>query len=561
MGIILLESDFSILFVIELSSVNQPAPYKLCTIWSNNEGSLILWFVLQIIIYFIFINALINKLILLLKIHFFNTIYFGLFILSFFSLLLLLLFINFNFFLDFNALEGKELNFILQDINIVIHPPFIYISYVFYSVIFVVCLVVFISKCKFYIIYIVRFLNLLGWFILSFSILLGSRWAYTELGWGGFWYWDPVEIISFIPWLLTLAFIHNLLMNFKLRIIHLNTLFLGINIYLFIVLGTVLVRSGLLQSVHSFVISSSSFVSFFAFLTLLIFNVLLILFSKYMCLYFTNNRSFNNYPNYTYYMFLLLVSYFFYLLLILFLPILINNNLSFSFDFFNKTLLLFLGPFIILFIIFLLNSKKLIFSFFGIITFFIFYKQLFSYEFFFSYHFFINILIVSLILIIQRKFYFIIYHIGFFFIVLSLLLINIYTEELILNFNLGDSLLFNNNVIIFRDLNQLWSINYFCTYANFLIIDCYDLLDLNSSCNILFSEKRFYLYQSLLNSKSVIYSNILNDFYVLLGDGNFKDGWYLRILFIPFISWFWFNNLLLLLGGFIALYRLMQNIK
>jgi cytochrome c-type biogenesis protein CcmF len=562
-GIILLYSDFSIVFVAELSSINQPVFYKLSAFWSNNEGSLLVWYILQVGIYFIFINYIINKSLVLLKTCLFNNIYFTLLFLSFFSLLLSSLLLNFGFFLEFNVLEGKELNFILQDINIIIHPPLIYTSYVCYSVVFSICLVILISKHQFYVIYIVRFLNLLSWSILTFSILLGSRWAYTELGWGGFWFWDPVEIISLLPWLLGLAFIHNLLINLRFRTIYLETLIFGTCIYIFVILGTILVRSGLLQSVHSFVISSNLLVVFIFFFGLFIIILFVTLFKKYR--YFTQIMQFNSRFDFVYYIYLIVTLYFFYLMLMLFFPILskcyVNDIILFSYNFFNEVMIIFLGPFVIVFLMFSLKSQKLIFFFFGIIIFFI-CKPIFYSNFFLNYHFFLCLSICCLILLIINKFSFIIYHMGFFFAIFSLLLIIIYSEELVVNFLVGHSLLINNNFIIFRDLNQLWASNYLSTYANLLVINCNtNIISYDNINNILFSEKRFYFYQSLMNNKSIIYSNIFQDFYILLGDGNFGNGWYVRILSIPFISWFWFGGIIIMFGTIFSLLRCSLNIK
>ncbi|BBU60048.1 cytochrome C-type biogenesis protein CcmF (mitochondrion) [Cyanidioschyzon merolae] len=560
-GIILLLSDFSILFVVELSSVNQPSLYKLITLWSNNEGSLFLGYFLQFIIYFTFINYFINKLTLIVKLTFFYNVYFILFNISFLSLTLLLIFLRFDFFFNFTVLEGNELNFLLQDINILIHPPLIYISYASYSIIFSISFTILIIKCKFYVLYILRFLNLIGWFIASFSILLGSRWAYTELGWGGFWFWDSVEIISLLPWLLSLALLHSLLLNLKFCIIRLDSLFLGMAIYFVIIIGIILVRSGLLQSVHTFVNSPNFLIIFLYFFLVFIFILIVILLKKYT--YFTSIFDLNNHYNFVYYIFLLVILYFLYLLFVLYFPFLIkcynDNALLFSFGFFNKILLLFIGILLTLIIIFLINSWKLIFIFLGIII--IVVISGFP-EIFLALYFFIYLLLFTLILIIKQKFSFIVYHFNFFFIMLSLLLITIYGEEFILNFSIGKTLLLNDNfIIIFRDLNHIWSTNYLSTYGNFLITDFHNPMCYENIQNVLFSEKRFYLYQSLINTKSIIYTNLMSDVYILLGDGNFENGWYSRILFMPFISWFWLGGIFLLVSIIFSLFRCIKNFQ
>lgn len=219
LGINLLLSDFSLALSFELSHSFQPFLYKLSSFWSNNEGSFFLWsFLLIFINYFsgflrykIDFN-LINKFVVIVSIKLQA-------LLTILTMILLLFSSNPFLILRFLAYEGCELNPVLQDFNLVIHPPLVYIGYILFIPVFsgmsslVFCKNDHKSHVISEILNFVKFFNLLGCLFLTVGILLGSRWAYYELGWGGFWYWDAVENISLLPWFLSVSFLHGVLIS------------------------------------------------------------------------------------------------------------------------------------------------------------------------------------------------------------------------------------------------------------------------------------------------------------------------------------------------------------
>ena len=151
------------------------------------------------------------------------------------------------------ALEGRDLNPILQDIGLAIHPPLLYVGYVGFSLTFSFAVAAMISGridpawARY-----VRPWALLAWVFLTAGIAMGSYWAYYELGWGGWWFWDPVENASFMPWLAGTALIHSALVMEKRDALKIWTILLALLTFSLSLLGTFIVRSGVLTSVHSF---------------------------------------------------------------------------------------------------------------------------------------------------------------------------------------------------------------------------------------------------------------------------------------------------------------------
>src|SRR5690606_11193651 len=149
--------------------------------------------------------------------------------------------------------EGQDLNPILQDIGLAVHPPLLYLGYVGFSITFAFAVAALISGridaawARW-----VRPWALLSWLFLTLGIAMGSYWAYYELGWGGWWFWDPVENASFMPWLAGTALLHSALVMEKRNALRIWTVFLAIITFSLSLLGTFLVRSGILTSVHTF---------------------------------------------------------------------------------------------------------------------------------------------------------------------------------------------------------------------------------------------------------------------------------------------------------------------
>jgi len=245
-------SDFSNFNVFENSHSNKPLLYKIAGSWGNHEGSMLLWISIMTLYGFVFsleknISIEFKRLAL-----FFQTFLFTIFC-------CFIIFTSNPFLVNaIDVKEGLGLNPILQDPALAIHPPMLYAGYVGYSIVFSFAIAGIIQKKidKNWII-LTRKWSLLSWTFLTAGIALGSYWAYYELGWGGWWFWDPVENISLMPWITGLALTHSLLMYKGGYLLQKWIVFLSILCFSLSVFGTFLVRSGILTSVHSFASDSS----------------------------------------------------------------------------------------------------------------------------------------------------------------------------------------------------------------------------------------------------------------------------------------------------------------
>ncbi len=241
-------SDFSVVNVWQNSHSLQPLLYKFTSVWGNHEGSLLLW-VLILSLFASLVAIFGRNLPPELKA---NVLGVQAWILFAFLLFILLTSNPFERMPD-APLEGKDLNPILQDIGLAIHPPFLYLGYVGFSITFSFAMAALISGridaawARW-----VRPWALVAWIFLTAGIAMGSYWAYYELGWGGWWFWDPVENASFMPWLAGTALLHSALVMEKREALKIWTILLAIVTFSMSLLGAFLVRSGVLTSVHAF---------------------------------------------------------------------------------------------------------------------------------------------------------------------------------------------------------------------------------------------------------------------------------------------------------------------
>ena len=241
-------SDFSLLLAVNNSHSLKPLIYKISGVWGNHEGSMVLW--ISILVTFgamvaAFGRRLPNDLLTLVLAT---------------QSLLTAAFAGFTIFtsnpflrISPAPLEGNDLNPVLQDIGLAIHPPLLYAGYVGFSICFSFAIAALISGridqawARW-----VRPWTMLSWVFLTLGIAMGSYWAYYELGWGGWWFWDPVENASFMPWLSGTALLHSALVMEKRNALKIWTVFLSIITFSLSLLGTFMVRSGILTSVHTF---------------------------------------------------------------------------------------------------------------------------------------------------------------------------------------------------------------------------------------------------------------------------------------------------------------------
>src|SRR6202140_5619434 len=261
-----INNDFSVLNVFTNSNSQLPLQYRLAATWGSHEGSLLLWtFMLTIwmVAVTLFSNHLPNEMV--------ARVLSVMAIISVGFLLFMLLTSNpFQRPLPVPP-DGRDLNPLLQDPAMVVHPPMLYMGYVGMSVAFAFAISALIggrldatwARWS-------RPWTTIAWMFLTCGIALGSFWAYYELGWGGWWFWDPVENASFMPWLMGTALVHSLAVTDKRGLFKSWTLLLAILAFSMSMLGTFLVRSGVLVSVHSFAADPSRGIFILAFLIIMI---------------------------------------------------------------------------------------------------------------------------------------------------------------------------------------------------------------------------------------------------------------------------------------------------
>ena len=340
-------SDFSNETVYNNSHTTKPLFYKISGTWGNHEGSLLLC--LLVLILFIFIFLLTSKKEPK-KYQIFTILFQQIIIIGFF-LFLLIVSNPFNYLFPI-PVEGLGLNPILQDPILAIHPPILYLGYIGSSIIFSSSLAAITQN----------YVNnkwaknlknwvIISWVFLTIGIMLGSIWAYYELGWGGFWFWDPVENISLMPWLCLTALIHSVKVLEKRSLLASWTLVLSIATFTLSMCGTFLVRSGILNSVHTFANDPKRGIFILIFLFLLILGSLFIFFVFYKPekkeqknFLFSKETSIllNNW----------FMMYFLSVILVgtiypIFLEVITNEKISVGPPFYNKLLIPFLIPFLI----------------------------------------------------------------------------------------------------------------------------------------------------------------------------------------------------------------------
>ncbi|WP_198781203.1 heme lyase NrfEFG subunit NrfE [Shewanella putrefaciens] len=279
-----ISDDFSVAYVANHSNSQLALGYKIAAVWGSHEGSMLFW-VFAIALWGAVINWRQTSHSAKLDMENLQAdkAYFGR-VLAILALVIL----GFNLFLLFTSnpfvrllpnipVEGRDLNPILQDIGLILHPPMLFLGYVGLTVCFAAALASLLSgKLP------VRHLDylrpwvLLTWIFLTGGNAFGSWWAYNELGWGGWWFWDPVENASFIPWLVATALVHSLVLTRKTQGFTLTTLFLCLLAFSLSLLGSFLVRSGIVQSVHAFAADPTRGMSILSLLVIFVGAALLI---------------------------------------------------------------------------------------------------------------------------------------------------------------------------------------------------------------------------------------------------------------------------------------------
>ena len=558
-------SDFSNEIVFNNSHSTKPLFYKIAGTWGNHEGSLLLW--LFVLTFFIFIFILKTKN---------QPIKYKLLTLIFQQIII----IGFFFFLiktsnPFNHLyptpsEGLGLNPILQDPALAIHPPILYLGYVGSSIIFSSALAAtslnLVSKT--WASHIKRWI-LISWFFLTIGILLGSIWAYYELGWGGFWFWDPVENVSLMPWLALTTLLHCILVLERKSILSSWVIILSIATFTLSMCGTFLVRSGILNSVHTFANDPERG------LFILIFLFVLIFLSLFIFFFFHKNEkktshSFSWLSKET----SILVNnwfmmYFLSVVLIgtvypIFLDVMISKQISVGPPFYNKLIIPFLIPFLLMmaigprlkWTISKLQDEKYLISLLviSIILAYLILKN-------FNQSILINTVLVSsafYLFFISLRDFFIkknrnisqnIAHFGFSLLILSILFNNLFSSETITNLKVGETFENSDTKIVFENVNQKQEKNYKSIIANFTIYNS------NGDKDKLSPELRIYNQPIIVTSEADIKTTIMKDKFIVFNLVQNQDFFNVRYQVKPFMLWIWLSVILISIGGFLSILK------
>ena len=567
-------SDFTILNVFQNSHTTKPLIYKITAVWGNHEGSMLLWIlVLALFNYFIF--KLINNKNLVfiskcLRIQAFITFGFILFTI-----------ITSNPFRKTPTIETNGLGFnpILQDPALAIHPPLLYIGYVGFSAAFSISVATLTlnnnEKIPWFN-YMKPFV-LAAWTFLTIGIALGSIWAYYELGWGGWWFWDPVENASFMPWLIGTALLHSLLIVEKRKSLQAWVLLLSILAFLLSVVGTFLVRSGILTSVHTFALDPSRGIYILVF-TALLGGYSLILFGINSKKYFDNNyfTSFSKEGSIlinNIFMVIVCATVFLGTIYPLLIEALTNNKISVGEPYYNSTVIPIMIPAILIMGIGpILNwgndiklkiFKKIIPSILITIAMtviiFIIYQ---SYSILGIAGITLASWIISnnlLIIIKESKKYskgMLVAHIGVGLLILGITGSSTWQEEKITKMKISNEVKIKKYSIVFDEIKEIKASNYVALQGNFSVYN-----DKRKIITRLKPENRFYPVTNIFTTEASIHTNIFRDLYIVLGEGNLNNGWVVRIYHNPLVMWIWIGSLAIFLGGVISLNRNLKKLK
>ena len=558
-------SDFSNETVYNNSHTTKPIFYKISGTWGNHEGSLLLW--LLVLTLFIFLFIIFSKKqptrYRLLSIFFQQIIICG------FFLFLLLTSNPFNFLFPVPN-EGLGLNPILQDPALAIHPPILYLGYVGSSIIFSASLASLVQNNinSLWAAHIKKWIQI-AWVFLTIGILLGSIWAYYELGWGGFWFWDPVENVSLMPWLCLTALLHTIIVLEKRSLLKSWTVILSIATFTLSMSGTFLVRSGILNSVHTFANDPKRGVFILLFLFGLILLSLILFFiyqdkennsqKKFFLISKETSILINNW----------FMMYFLSVVLIgtiypIFLEVLINEKISIGPPFFNKLLI----PFLAVFLIFMSIGPKLnwikdnfekikylriILFFICIILSFYLIKKTSSEILFTSVigGGALYLLFISIEDLFKKKYNIsqVISHLGFSLFILSILFNSLFSTEFSANMKVGQELSFKKDQVKFLKIKIFEKENYKSVIANF------EIIDEKENVISLYPEIRIYNQPNILTSEADIISSVFSDKFMVINLLKGEEIFNVRYQTKPFMIWIWISAFLISFGGILGLLK------
>lgn len=570
--------DFSVVYVAGHSNTALPIYYKISAIWGGHEGSLLLWVViLGAWTWAVAVKSdnlpldIVARVLAVMGI-----------ICVGFTLFTLVTSSPFERHLPISPQEGADLNPLLQDIGLILHPPMLYMGYVGFSVAFAFAIAALLSGrldaawARWS-----RPWTVVAWAFLTLGIALGSWWAYYELGWGGWWFWDPVENASFMPWLVGTALVHSLAVTEKRGVFKSWTVLLAIFAFSLSLLGTFLVRSGVLTSVHAFATDPERGYFILALLAITIGGSLLLYAIK--AAHVKSESSFELISRETFLLGnnILLVVVSMMVLLGTLYPLLIDalgmGKISVGPPYFNALFI----PLMSLLVIFLgfgivsrwrktkgdFLTKQLVLPFVGAVVLGLVFPMLYGGE--FDHKVSMGMVLVFWITLVSlkdiwnkishrsnklqglkslsRSYYaMVLAHIGVAVTVVGMTLVSIYNEERDLRMAPGDKLSFKQYEFVFDGARKVEGPNYVSDQARLRVLKD------GEAYGELFPEKRLYNARGNVMTEAAIDPGLTRDLYVALGEPLEGGAWAVRVQHKPFVRWLWLGGLLMTAGGLLA---------
>jgi cytochrome c-type biogenesis protein CcmF len=589
LGVAFLQDDFSVQYVANHSNSLLPIQYKISAIWGGHEGSLLLWaltlsgWTAAVVIYSRSLPLIVYARVLSVM---------GLIAVGF--LLFILLTSNpFDRYLPQFPAEGADLNPLLQDFGLIVHPPMLYMGYVGFSVVFAFAIAALLggqldaawAKWS-------RPWTTVAWAFLTLGIALGSWWAYYELGWGGWWFWDPVENASFMPWLVGAALIHSLAATEKRGVFKGWTVLLAIMAFSLSLLGTFLVRSGVLTSVHAFASDPARG----QFVLALLGITLIISFTLYAFKVpsVKSRIQFNLLSRETFLLLnnLLLVVAWITVMLGTLYPLVLDffggGKLSIGPPYFNALFVPLMSVLAVVMgfgivarwkdnsIDYLLRQLRLsaVLAVFAAVLVPMFGFDEFHFGAFLGMFLFAWIVFVSLGDLLRKsrssKGYLygfrklrpaylgmITGHIGFAVCLLGVAFVSIESDERDIRLGVGDEAQVQHYLFRFDSMDKINGPNYISDRGHFIVTD----LNSGNQVALLHPEKRIYLAKNMPMTEAAIDPGLFRDVYVALGEPLDGGDWAVRIQIKPFVRWIWLGALLMAFGGILAVMDKRYRIK
>ena len=561
--------NFSVAYIASHSNSDLPTFYKISSIWSAHEGSMFLWILFLAAWGFLFNRSIDNEVVLKpLSIGIISIVLVG--FLSF----LLLTSNPFETILPFGPPNGADINPVLQDPALAIHPPTLYLGYVGFVIPFA-CALAFLINGNTEIKWeeLVRKWSVSAWIFLTLGITLGSWWAYYELGWGGYWFWDPVENVALMPWLAATAFLHSISVSVKSSNLRIWTILLSISVFSLSLFGAFIVRSGIIDSVHSFAndpqrgIYLLAFIATIIFTSMILFVIRLPLIRSAGSIKAFSKESFISINN------ILFGSLVFSIMLGVTYPLVyeffFDQKISVGAPFYNAIFI----PIVVIasiFLFFSIDSKwqrTVKMKFFAGPTSFSVILALVSVVlciYFFNTEsltiiasLFAGFLIIHRYIIeIASSFFSKKYinpfsalaHFSLGLLIVSISFNSMLSTERAINIKINESESYKDLNIFFKDISLINKSNHDAIKANFLIEDSF------SNSFSLSPEKRKYFTRGQITTETAIYVTPLRDIYLTIGDQLEDGSWIVNIQINYLIRWIWISAVFMSFAGLMLIF-------